>query len=132
MRFFTLEREDGKMNENEIDLSPLASIDGFRAAALIDADSGLKIATIGSGVNMAVAAAGNTQVYNTKRSVASSVDPGDPIEEIIITLQKGYHLFRPLSSNPEIGLYLVLDRTKANLAMARRSLKVFESSFQYS
>ena len=116
------------MAEQHVDFGPLSAIEGFRAAALIDADTGLTLATAGGGMNMAMAAAGNTQVYNAKRTVASSLDPGDPIEDIIITLAKGYHLIRPLSANPEICLYLVLDRAKANLAMARHMLKRFEES----
>ncbi len=76
----------------KIDLNPLNSIDGFQAAALVDVDSGLALATTGGGVNLEVAAAGNTEVYKAKLKVANTLGLNDKIEDILISLGKGYHL----------------------------------------
>ena len=54
----------------------------------------------------------------------------DSIEDILVTLQKQYQLIRLLkSSRNEQGLflYLVLDRQKAYLALARHNLRQIES-----
>lgn len=116
----------------KLSLDALGSIDGFVAAALVDSSSGLALATLGSGLDLDLAAAGNTEVLRAKLKTAAALKLNDVPEDILITLGRQYHLLRPLDRNRDLFLYLVLDRSKSNLAMARHELKSFEKELDFS
>lgn len=95
----------------------------------MDSEGELALTTQGSGgIDLELAAAGNTEVIRSKRRVAKALNLNDTIEDILITLGKQYHIIRPLEKNDNVFLYLILDRTKANLAMAHYELKSYGQS----
>lgn len=112
----------------KISLDALRDTDGYLCSALVDSDSGMMLASDGTALDLEVAAAGNTEVIRAKRKVANALKLNDAIEDILISLSNQYHLLRPLESNPKIFTYLVLDRGKSNLAMARHELRTYEKS----
>jgi hypothetical protein len=116
----------------EAALKEAMNIDGALGVSLVDWESGMSLGAAGGGkyLDLDVAAAGNTEVIRAKMRTMESLRLDDTIEDILITLSKQYHLIRLLkNSRNEQGLflYLVLDRGRANLALARHALKRIES-----
>ncbi|MEU4525177.1 hypothetical protein AB0F52_41465 [Amycolatopsis sp. NPDC024027] len=116
-------------------LKEAMSISGAVGVALVDYESGMSLGTSGGGewLDLEVAAAGNTEVVRSKLRVMSSLALNDSIEDILITLHRQYHLIRLLNSvgsRNSLFLYLVLDRDRANLALARHYLKRIETDLQ--
>ena len=114
-------------------LPKLLDIEGCLGACIVDSNSGMTLAaTSSSAVDLEVAAAGNTEVVRAKRKTMKALNLSDTIEDMLITLGKAYHMIRPLSSNDALFIYLVLDKSKANLAMARHQLRQIEKDLVIS
>ncbi len=116
----------------ETALKEAMTIDGAVGVCIVDWESGMSLGALGGGkyLDLDVAAAGNTEVIRAKMRTMESLRLDDSIEDILITLSKQYHLIRLLkNSRNEQGLflYLVLDRGKANLALARHNLRSIEA-----
>jgi hypothetical protein len=108
-------------------LPKLMEIDGCIGCCIVDSNSGMMLGAAGGGsISLEVAAAGNTEVVRSKRKTMKALAMNDQIEDMLITLGRQYHLIRPLSSNEALFIYLVLDKQKSNLAMARHQLSVIE------
>jgi len=116
----------------ETALKECMSIDGAVGVALVDYESGMSLGTMGGGdwLQLDVAAAGNTEVVRAKMRVMAALQLDDAIEDILITLGRQYHLIRLIgdstSNTPTLFLYLVLDRSRSNLALARHHLRRIE------
>jgi hypothetical protein len=127
----TLEKGDNEMAKNiSATLDSLMTIDGAMAGAVVDSKSGMALGMAGSGVNLEVAAAGNSEVLRMKEKVMLNLGMTDNIEDILITLGKQYHLLRPLTKTDNLFIYLVLNREKANLALARHKLTEAEGALE--
>lgn len=111
-------------------LDNLLGLDGAMCCALVDANSGMVLGQAGNGVDMELAAAGNTEVMRAKMKTMSSLKLSDRIEDILITLGKQYHIIRPVLSKPGLFFYYVLDKSRSNLALARRKCQEVETDLQ--
>lgn len=109
-------------------LSTLLTIDGAMCAAVVDANSGMMLGSAGQGLDLDVAAAGNTEVVRAKMKTMKSLNLKDEIEDILITLGRQYHVIRPVGKSPGLFIYLVLDKNRSNLALARRKAQETETT----
>jgi hypothetical protein len=120
------------MSNIEHALDMAANIKGAFAVALVDWESGMMLGSRGGSAefDLDVAAPGNSDVIRTKMEVVQKLGLREQIEDILITLDTQYHLLRMIRGTDEkLFFYLVLNRAQANLAMARRDLRVIEQDF---
>lgn len=112
-------------------LEELLTMDGAMCAAVVDSTSGMMLGSAGSGVDLEVAAAGNTEVVRAKMKTMRALGLNDVIEDILITLGKHYHIIRPSARKEGVFIYFVLDKAKSNLAMARRKVQDVDKEMQF-
>ena len=103
-------------------LNELMTMDGAMCAAVVDYNSGMMLGSVGTGVDLELAAAGNTEVVRAKMKTMKALGLNDNIDDILITLGKQYHIIRPSQKLQGIFVYYVLDNSRANLALARRKV----------
>lgn len=106
-------------------LKTIRGLDGYLGACVVDSESGMALGIDGGTpeLDIELAAASNTEVVRAKRKAMAALRLNDSIDDILITLGRQYHLVRPLTSRPSVFIYVALDRSRANLAMARMVLK---------
>ena len=83
------------------------------------------------GVDLEVAAAGNTEGMRAKVKTMRALGLNDVIEDILITLGKQYHILRPSARKDGVFVYFVLDKQRANLAMARRKVQDVDKEMNF-
>lgn len=139
------DQEGEKLSEDQVrnivmsyqeKLNECMAIDGSLAVALVDSGSGMSLASEkgagAKGLDLEVAAAGNTNVVRAKMDTMKNLGIKEEIEDILITLGSQIHMIRPATSESGKGLfiYLALDKAKANLAMARHKLRAIEKGLE--
>ena len=120
------------MTNVDVILKEAVSIDGAVAALLVDYQSGMALGQAGDAtvMNLDVAAAGNTDVVRSKMRTMESLGLNDTIDDILITLGQAYHLINLPKDHPGLFIYVVLDKGKANLAMARHKLSALAAQLE--
>lgn len=109
-------------------LKEAMAIPGAIGASLVDYTTGFPVAATGAAPNSDhdAAAAGTADVVQAanSRALFTSAVPHDLLEDVIITTAGGYHLLRPVPTDfdSRLVLYLWLDRSLGNLAVARRRM----------
>lgn len=103
-------------------LADLLTIDGSKGACIVDYASGMMLGSQGAGVDLELAAAGNSEVVKAKMDTMKKLGISGDIEDMLITLEDQMHIIRPAHNHEGLFIYLVLDKAKANLALARRKV----------
>ena len=107
-------------------LHSLLRLPGATYSCVVERDSGRVLAEVGSGE----AASGDSEgvvPYSVPRwgtAVAAMFDStsGDELDDVMITGRRSYHLVRPIGPGASVLVYLRLDRSRSNLAAARREV----------
>ncbi|MFF9126754.1 hypothetical protein ACF09J_26320 [Streptomyces sp. NPDC014889] len=112
----------------------MTAVEGALGAAVVDYTSGMALGTLGGGkdLDLTIAAAGNTDVIRAKVRTMEQLGLNSQIQDVLITLGDQYHLIRLVTGRNGNGLflYLVLDKARSNLAMARHQLKRVEEQLE--
>ena len=114
----------------ETSLQELLSIDGAMGACIVDYSSGMSLGSQGSGVDLELAAAGNSQVVKAKMDTMSSLGTQGGIQDILTTLDEQFHIICPTRNHTSLFIYLVLNKSKSNLALARRKAESIELALE--
>ena len=119
------------LDEAEALLDPVSDIDGFMLACLVDASTGMVLASRKDqdDISVPAAAAGAADIANVLSLLAGQL-PVDGLEDVMVTFRRQFYLLRLVREDPEpqILLLVILDRSRVNLAMARREIRDFCAS----
>jgi predicted regulator of Ras-like GTPase activity (Roadblock/LC7/MglB family) len=100
-------------------LKKLLSFDGAMAVAVVDSHSGMTLGHAGSGIDIDLAAAGASGILRARLASVKALGGDEKIDDVLISLTSQVQIIHPLPSNPSIFTYLIGDKTKSSLAMAR-------------
>ena len=115
-------------------LKEAMNVEGAIGAALVDYSSGMSLGAVSTSkdLDLTVAAAGNTEVVRAKMRTMEMLKMNDTIQDILITLGRQFHIIMPLTSRSGQGLflYLALDKSRGNLALARHQMRVVADNIE--
>lgn len=100
-------------------LKEVIAFDGAMSVALVDGDTGMILGNAGIAEDLELAAAGASVMLRARRSTVKTLGLDDEVEDLLVTLSTQLQIIRPLMHNPKIFLYLIVDKERSSLAMAR-------------
>ncbi len=114
-------------------LAPVMAIDGFRLGCLVDASTGMVLASV-QGQNAPApptAAAGAADLVHVLALLNGKLATGEILEDVMITFSDSFFMVRPVDrdTEPRILLLVVADRHRTNLALAHLSIRELCASF---
>jgi predicted regulator of Ras-like GTPase activity (Roadblock/LC7/MglB family) len=110
-------------------LAEMLSIDGLLGCAVVDATTGLVLAREAredQPADLDLSAAASAQVLRAHRLAARNMSLPDQIEEVMVSAGQRQHVLRAVTRHPDLFLMALLDKQRANLALARYKLMEVE------
>ncbi len=112
-------------------LAEMIKLEGMLGCAIVDAGNGLILARDTPedaipGLDLDIAAAACTQALKAHKAAARNMGMPEPIEEIMTSAGSRHQVMRQLSQYPDLFLFVLLDRQRTNLALARYKLMEVE------
>ena len=108
-------------------LSGMLALDGLLGCAVVDAGTGLALASESRGdLDMGLAAAACAQVLRAHRQAARPMGLPDALDEVMSSAGPRHQIMRTLSKHRELFLVVLLDKQRTNLALARFQLMEVE------
>jgi CheY-like chemotaxis protein len=113
----------------EVFFEHLRKLDGYCAACLVDAESGVVLGTDGRvALDVHTAAACYAELYRAQRDAIRRVVPDDLLEDVVVTLPAYFHVLHAIVGQAALFLYVVLERRPGNLLAARFALAAAEAA----
>jgi predicted regulator of Ras-like GTPase activity (Roadblock/LC7/MglB family) len=100
-------------------LDKLLSFDGAMCVAIVDSETGMILGKAGSGIEIDLAAAGASVILRARLASIKALGGNDRIDDVLISTTSQVQIIHPLPDNPSIFTYLIGDKSKSSLAMAR-------------
>ncbi|HEX7835644.1 MAG TPA: hypothetical protein VF479_09280, partial [Pseudolysinimonas sp.] len=100
-------------------LATLLSFDGAMCVAVVDSETGMVLGKAGSGVEVDLAAAGASGILRARLASIKALGSDEKIDDVLISTTTQVQIIHPLPDKPSIFTYLIGDKSKSSLAMAR-------------
>lgn len=114
-------------------LAPVAAIDGFRLGCLIDASTGMVLASRESpdGPGPLPAAAAAADITNVLTMLTGRLATGERLEDVMVTLSDSFFMVRTVGQDQDSQLLLLVmaDRQRTNLALVHRTIRGLSAGF---
>jgi predicted regulator of Ras-like GTPase activity (Roadblock/LC7/MglB family) len=110
-------------------LGEMLSIDGLLGCAVVDGTTGLVLARESredQPADLDLSAAASAQVLRAHRLAARSMGLSEQIDEVMVSAGARQQVLRTVSRHPDLFLLALLDKHRANLALARYKLMEVE------
>ena len=100
-------------------LATLLSFDCALCVAVVDSETGMILGKAGSGVEIDLAAAGASVILRARLASIKALGSDEKIDDVLISTTSQVQIIHPLPTKPSIFTYIIGDKSKSSLAMAR-------------